>query len=109
MKKVLITALSLVLVGSVLLSAAGPKSPKGEECECVKIEGVIVGISEDSLTIDDGSEIIVTEDTVITEKGKPLAVNLLEVGDLVKICAQDDDGVLVACKINVKGVCVCVQ
>ena len=115
MKKVLITALCLVMVGSVLLSAKGPNGPKGPkgpkdgECECVQIVGVITDISgvvlPVDLTIDDEVVVTVNELTIIKEKKDLLTVGQLEFGDLVKICAQVDGDGLIACKINVKGVC----
>ena len=102
MKKVLITALCLVMVGSVLLSAKGPNGPNGPKY--VQIFGVITGIEVDdgvyTLTIDDEPlGVSVTSDTVVmccTIRVTPAA---LVVGDIVKV--RWVSGEEVADKINI--------
>ena len=87
MKKVLLTALSLVMVGSVLLSAAGPNGPNGPKY--VQIFGVITDFSYPSLTVLDLDEITttveVTEDTVVMECGELGDFDDLDIGDIVKV------------------------
>ncbi|MGB2865099.1 MAG: hypothetical protein WBC05_17355 [Sedimentisphaerales bacterium] len=105
MKKVLITALSLVMVGSVLLSAAGPKGPNGPKGpKYVQIFGVITSIDEAggvyTLTIDDQVlDVLVTGDTVVMECTIPVTPADLAVDDIVKV--RWVSGELVADKINI--------
>ena len=106
MKKVLITALCLVMVGSVLLSAAGPKGPNGPKGpKYVQIFGVITNITEapvgvytieiDGLVLD----VLVTGDTVVMECTIPVTPADLAVDDIVKV--RWVSGELVADKINI--------
>ena len=104
MKKVLLTALCLVLVGSVLLSAAGPNGTKGPKY--IQIFGVITNIVEDEgvYTLEiDGQEldVSVTEDTVVMECGVLILSGpaYLVEGDIVKV--RWVSGQEVADKINI--------
>jgi len=103
MRKVLITALSLVMVGSVLLSAAGKgPGPKGGR-EDVQITGEITAIDSDtSQIIVNETTVQVTPETVVMVVGIPGDFNDLELGDIVKVRGKMVDDVLVADKINVK-------
>ena len=101
MKKVLITALCLVMVGSVLLSAAGPKGPKGPKY--VQIFGEITIIPAEGVytieTIDGPVDVLVTENTVVMECGVPVTPADLAIDDIVKV--RWVSGELVADKINI--------
>lgn len=104
MKKVLITALSLVMVGSVLLSAAG-QGPKGGR-EIVRITGEITDISDQLLTVvavdETETTVQVTDDTVVTAGGGEIDFDDLLKGDIVKVRGKMLADVLVADKITVK-------
>ncbi|MBN2181747.1 MAG: hypothetical protein JW715_07515 [Sedimentisphaerales bacterium] len=104
MKKALLTTLALVFVCSVMLYAGGPNGPKGPKGpNCTQIEGVIVTIDSDSqFTLNDGTVVQVTDDTIILQKQVPITFNDLTVGITVKVCGQMDGDILIACKICVK-------
>ncbi|MFC1603881.1 hypothetical protein ACFL5F_02535 [Planctomycetota bacterium] len=101
MKKVLITALCLVMVGSVLLSAAGPNGPNGPKY--VQIFGEITNIveadEEYTLTIDDLVDVLVTDATVVKECTITVTPDDLDIGDIVKV--RWVSGEPVADKINI--------
>ena len=107
MRKVCKTALFLVLVSSIFVTAAGPKGGP----EIVRITGVITGINDVtqqlSVAVSDTETIIVqvTDDTVITLTVKKVKYDLefedLLNGMTVKICVKIVDDILLADKINV--------
>jgi len=107
MRKVCKTALFLVLVSSIFVTAAGPKGGP----EIVRITGVITGINDVtqqlSVAVSDTETIIVqvTDDTVITLTVKKVKYELefedLLEGMTVKVCGKIVDDILLADKINV--------
>lgn len=102
MKKVWIMALSLVLVSSMLVTAAGHYG----EPQRTRIEGVITAIDSDTQQLlVDGVTVQVTPDTLITMKEQLLAFDDLRVDMTVMACGLTDGDVLVAHHINVKYAC----
>ena len=107
MRKVCKTALFLVFVSSIFVTAAGPKGGP----EIVRITGVITGITPDIPDGDTGQIIVngttvqVTLDTVITitvkKEKEVISFGNLAVGMTVKVCGKIVDDILLADKINV--------
>lgn len=106
MSKVWKTALFFVLVSSILVTAAGPKSGP----DIIRLTGPIESIDTDNLKISvKGTTIQVTAETVITRTFKKVQEEIgfgyLAVDMTVQACGQMDNDVLVAHKINVKCIC----
>jgi len=96
MKKVWLTALGLVMLASILATAAGPS--------ITRIEGVITGIDYDSeqLTVDDVVVVEATPNTVITMVGVVIDFDELKLDMTVRVCGVMEEEILKAHKVNVK-------
>jgi len=99
MKKVWLTALGLVMLASILATAAGPHRPSS----ITRIEGVITDIdSANQRLIVDGVVVQVTPNTVITMKDAVISFDDLQVGMTVMVCGVMEEEILKAHKVNVK-------
>lgn len=99
MKKVWLTALGLVMLASILATAAGPHGPSS----ITRIEGVITDIdSANQRLIVDGVVVQVTPNTEITMKDAVISFDDLQVGMTVMVCGVMEEEILKAHKVNVK-------
>jgi hypothetical protein len=91
-RKLWVMALGVMLVNSMLVTAAGPGR--------VQITGVITAIGDQQIVVDDVT-VQVTPTTLITMRTTEIAFDDLALGMTVRVCGKMSDSVLVADRVNV--------